>query len=113
MTFSTWASLTLRGAPGRGSSYSPSSRASRNRERHLPTMPARRAVFAPPLYYPVPRHMPAPLAHAAPVVPGCAPDVSVMAADHVPLRSMLMAVWVAQSASNILDLDEPSRHLVH
>src|SRR3954447_8179419 len=39
ITSSTWLSLTLRGAPGRGSSYSPSSRDSRNRDRHLPTIP--------------------------------------------------------------------------
>src|SRR5947209_10195877 len=39
ITSSTWLSLTLRGAPGRGSSDSPSSRDSRNRDRHLPTIP--------------------------------------------------------------------------
>src|SRR6202022_1761662 len=42
---STWAWLTWRGAPGRGSSYSPSRRACRNRERHLPTMPSEARTF--------------------------------------------------------------------
>ena len=37
-TCSTSASETLRGAPGRGSSVSPSRRCSRKRERHLPTV---------------------------------------------------------------------------
>jgi hypothetical protein len=37
-TFSTCSSLTFRGAPGRGSSASPSSRSATNRERHLPTV---------------------------------------------------------------------------
>src|SRR5438309_4400928 len=35
---STWASLMRRGAPGRGSSSNPSSRAATNRLRHLPTV---------------------------------------------------------------------------
>src|SRR2546430_7247389 len=37
-TSSTCASLTVRGAPGRGSSSSPSSRLARNRLRHFPTV---------------------------------------------------------------------------
>ena len=38
-TSSTWASVMLRGTPGRGSSPSPSSRRARNRARHLVTVP--------------------------------------------------------------------------
>jgi hypothetical protein len=38
ITSSTCASVTVRGAPGRGSSCSPSSRAARNRARHLVTV---------------------------------------------------------------------------
>lgn len=38
ITFSTWASLIVRGAPGRSSSLRPSSRRSTNRLRHLPTV---------------------------------------------------------------------------
>jgi hypothetical protein len=38
MTFSTCASVTVRGRPGRGSSLSPSSRDFRNRDRHLPAV---------------------------------------------------------------------------
>ena len=38
MTRSTCSSVTVRGRPGRGSSVSPSSRASRNRDRHLPAV---------------------------------------------------------------------------
>ena len=38
MTFSTCSSVTVRGRPGRGSSLSPSSRDSRNRDRHLPAV---------------------------------------------------------------------------
>ena len=37
-TASTASSVNLRGAPGRGSSESPSSRLAMNRDRHLPTM---------------------------------------------------------------------------
>ena len=47
-TSSTWASLMVRGTPGRGSSPSPSSRAARKRPRHLITvfrlMPSRAAT---------------------------------------------------------------------
>ena len=49
-TFSTCSSLIARGAPGRGSSTSPSSRRSTNLERHLPTIgrdtPSRAATTA-------------------------------------------------------------------
>jgi hypothetical protein len=38
MTFSTCSSVTVRGRPGRGSSPSPSSRDSRNRDRHFDTV---------------------------------------------------------------------------
>ncbi len=38
MTSSTWQSRSERGAPGRGSSINPSSRPSKNRPRHLPTV---------------------------------------------------------------------------
>jgi len=38
ITASTWASVIVRGAPGRGSSTSPSSRRATNRDRHLPTV---------------------------------------------------------------------------
>jgi len=38
MTLSTCSSVTVRGRPGRGSSLSPSSRDSRNRDRHLPAV---------------------------------------------------------------------------
>jgi hypothetical protein len=38
MTRSTRSSLIIRGRPGRGSSLSPSSRASRKRDRHLPAV---------------------------------------------------------------------------
>ena len=38
-TSSTWASVIVRGTPGRGSSLSPSSRRARNRARHLTTVP--------------------------------------------------------------------------
>src|SRR5271165_7552240 len=38
MTLSTCSSVSFRGAPGRGSSSSPSTPARRNRERHLPTV---------------------------------------------------------------------------
>ena len=38
MTFSTCSSVTVRGRPGRGSSLRPSSRDSRNRDRHLPAV---------------------------------------------------------------------------
>src|SRR6266702_3421202 len=37
-TSSTWASVMVRGTPGRGSSVNPSSRSCRNRARHLPTV---------------------------------------------------------------------------
>ena len=37
-TFSTFASLIVRGAPGRGSSSSPSARLATKRARHLPTI---------------------------------------------------------------------------
>jgi hypothetical protein len=37
-TSSTWASLMVRGTPGRGSSPSPSSRLARNRSRHFLTV---------------------------------------------------------------------------
>ena len=53
-TSSTWASLIVRGTPGRGSSLSPSSRLARNRARHLFTVPrltpsrAATAIFGPP-----------------------------------------------------------------
>ena len=38
MTASTSSSPTVRGAPGRGSSWSPSRRSAKNRLRHLPTV---------------------------------------------------------------------------
>ena len=38
ITASTWASVIVRGTPGRGSSTSPSNRRVRNRARHLPTV---------------------------------------------------------------------------
>ena len=38
ITFSTCSSVIVRGRPGRGSSLSPSSRSSRNRDRHLPAV---------------------------------------------------------------------------
>jgi hypothetical protein len=38
-TSSTWASVMVRGTPGRGSSLSPSSRFRKNRARHLLTVP--------------------------------------------------------------------------
>ena len=38
ITFSTCSSVTVRGRPGRGSSLRPSSRDSRNRDRHLPAV---------------------------------------------------------------------------
>ncbi len=38
-TSSTWASVMVRGTPGRGSSLSPSSRSRRNLARHLATVP--------------------------------------------------------------------------
>jgi hypothetical protein len=38
ITFSTCSSVTVRGRPGRGSSLSPSRRAARNRDRHLPAV---------------------------------------------------------------------------
>ena len=38
ITFSTCSSVTVRGRPGRGSSFSPFRRASRNRDRHLPAV---------------------------------------------------------------------------
>ena len=38
-TSSTWASVMVRGTPGRGSSPSPSSRRARKRARHLVTVP--------------------------------------------------------------------------
>ena len=44
-TCSTCASLTVRGAPGRGSSYNASKRPFRNRARHLPTMPTEHRNF--------------------------------------------------------------------
>ena len=53
-TSSTWASVMVRGTPGRGSSPSPSSRRARNRARHLVTAPrltpsrAATAIFGPP-----------------------------------------------------------------
>jgi hypothetical protein len=55
ITRSTSASLTVRGAPGRGSSHRPSRRNSTNRRRHLPTVfsctprrPATSRLVAPP-----------------------------------------------------------------
>ena len=53
-TSSTWASVMVRGTPGRGSSLSPSSRARRKRLRHLATVPrltpsrAATAMLGPP-----------------------------------------------------------------
>ena len=53
-TSSTWASVMVRGTPGRGSSPSPSSRRARNRARHRTTVPrltpsrAATAVLLPP-----------------------------------------------------------------
>ncbi len=53
-TSSTWASVMVRGTPGRGSSPSPSSRRARNRARHLVTVPrltpsrAATAILGPP-----------------------------------------------------------------
>ena len=38
ITFSTCSSVIVRGRPGRGSSFSPSSRDARNRDRHLPAV---------------------------------------------------------------------------
>jgi hypothetical protein len=40
ITRSTWVSVIVRGAPGRGSSTSPSRRWGANRPRHLPTVAA-------------------------------------------------------------------------
>jgi hypothetical protein len=54
ITSSTWASVMVRGTPGRGSSPSPSSRRARNRARHMTTVPrltpsrAATAVLLPP-----------------------------------------------------------------
>src|SRR4051794_1708916 len=61
--------------------------------------PARCAVFAPRFYCPVPPHKPAPLARAEPVTAGCEPDVSVIGAARVLLRSISLPVWVVRSAS--------------
>jgi hypothetical protein len=53
-TSSTWASVMVRGTPGRGSSLSPSGRLRKNRARHLLTVPrltpsrAATARLAPP-----------------------------------------------------------------
>ena len=53
-TSSTWASVMVRGTPGRGSSLSPSSRLRKNRARHLLTVPrftpsrAATAMLGPP-----------------------------------------------------------------
>ena len=51
-TCSTWASVARRGAPGRGSSSSPSSRSAANRPRHLPPSPELPAIARPQLCCP-------------------------------------------------------------
>src|SRR3982751_3047879 len=105
ITSSTWLSLTLRGAPGRGSSYSPP-------PAEIPEIgtatcqpsPMRRAAFVPRIYCRVRRHLPAPLAPSEPGAIGCAPDAPLIAAARVPLHSGSVVFWVGRSAFQALHL---------
>ena len=64
-TRSTCASVIVRGAPGRGSSRSPSSRRRRNRVRHLPTVCLVTGISWATRHSSCPRHSPGPDARAA------------------------------------------------